>query len=124
MAGMTVELMQERIIKLKDVFSRLDPKTFAEVMEPALLRLMDTVINETMKKHFGTIWDLLPSVVKDEVVLKVLEESPKFLEAFMADLQERIYDVFDLKHMVVSKMLKRKELLNQVRNRALRWRIM
>ena len=63
--------------------------------------MMDTIINETAKKYMPTIWEFLPEGVRDECVLKALEESPKFLSGFMDDVKEHIDDIFDLKTMVI-----------------------
>jgi len=114
MASMSVDLMQEKLINVKEVFSRLDPKRFSEVMEPGLITLMDKIINETAAEYMPTVWEYLPTKVRDECVLKALEESPTFLNDFMTDVKEHIEDVFDLKTMVVTKLVENKWLLNKV----------
>ena len=83
-------------------------------MEPGLITLMDKIINETAAEYMPTVWEYLPTKVRDECVLKALEESPKFLNAFMTDVKEHIEDVFDLKTMVVTKLVENKQLLNDV----------
>lgn len=74
MAGDATDLMTSKLINVKQVFSRLEPEKFSAVMEPGLITMMDTIINETAKKYMPTIWEFLPEGVRDECVLKALEE--------------------------------------------------
>mmetsp|Transcript_3502 Transcript_3502/g.10078 ORF Transcript_3502/g.10078 Transcript_3502/m.10078 type:complete len:415 (-) Transcript_3502:183-1427(-) len=114
MAAKSVDLMTEKLIDVKEVFSRLDPATFTSVIEPGMLQMMNEIINETSRELMPTVWEFLPVSVREEVVLRAMEESPAFLSDFMEDVKENIYKVFDIKHMVVENMRKRKELLNYV----------
>ena len=114
MAAMSCDLMQEKLINVKEVFSRLDPGKFSAVMEPGLITLMDKIINDVAAEYMPTVWEYLPQNVRDEFVLKTLEESPVFLKDFMTDVKEHIDDVFDLKTMVVTKLIENKWLLNKV----------
>lgn len=114
MAGDATDLMTTKLINVKQVFSRLEPEKFSEVMEPGLITMMDTIINETAKKYMPTIWEFLPEGVRDECVLKALEESPKFLSGFMDDVKEHIDDIFDLKTMVIEHCVANKQLLNNI----------
>ncbi len=114
MAGTCTDLMTEKLIDVKTVFSRLDPQKFSDVMEPGLITVMDTIINETAEEYAPTVWEFLPDHVRDECVLKALEESPKFLAGFMDDVKDHILDIFDLKHMVIEHCVKNKQLLNNI----------
>ena len=77
MAGTCTDLMTEKLINVKEVFSRLKPAEFSRVMEPGLISIMDTIINETAQQYVPSIWEFLPDTVRDECVLKALEESPQ-----------------------------------------------
>mmetsp|Transcript_5077 Transcript_5077/g.10705 ORF Transcript_5077/g.10705 Transcript_5077/m.10705 type:complete len:423 (-) Transcript_5077:69-1337(-) len=114
MAGTCTDLMTEKLINVKEVFSRLKPAEFSRVMEPGLISIMDTIINETAQQYVPSIWEFLPDTVRDECVLKALEESPQFLTSFMEDVKEHIDDIFDLKHMVVEHCVANKQLLNNI----------
>jgi len=83
MAAQCTDLMQDKLINVKEVFSRLEPDQFSTVMEPGLISVMDIIITETATKYATTIWEMLPEQVKEEAVLHALEESPKFLGGFM-----------------------------------------
>ena len=114
MAGTCTDLMTTKLINVKEVFSRLDPGKFSDAMEPGMITMMDTIINETAVKMLPTVWEFLPTEVRDEIVLKSLEEAPKFMKNFMDDVKEHIDDIFDLKTMVISKCVEDKQLLNDI----------
>jgi uncharacterized membrane protein YheB (UPF0754 family) len=114
MAATCTDLMQDKLINVKEVFSRLEPDKFSEAMEPGLISVMDIIINETAAKYATSVWEFLPDDVRDECVLHALEESPAFLSAFMDDVKEHIDDIFDLKHMVVEHCVNNKQLLVDV----------
>lgn len=114
MAATCTDLMTEKLINVKEVFSRLDPGKFSSAMEPGVIILMDLIINEEAERYIPKIWSNLPEAVRNECILKALEESPKFLTGFMEAVKEDIEDVFDLKTMVVEKCVEDKALLNKI----------
>ena len=114
MAAKCVDLMTEKLIDVQEVFSRLEPARFTAALEPGMLQMMSEIIEETSRELMPTVWELMPVAVREEVVLRAMEEAPAFLEDFMEDVQANIYRVFDLKHMVVENMKRNKALLNTV----------
>jgi len=59
-------------------------------------------------------WEYLPASIKEEIVIKFLEECPAFLIGFMEEMQSDINEVFDLKYMVILHLTEKKQLLNNV----------
>lgn len=49
--------------------------------------------------------------------MQALEDVPIFMRAFMGDIKTNIDDVLDVHHMVVTNMVKNKELMNRVSGR-------
>jgi len=108
MAGKSVDLMTEKLIDVQEVFSRLDPLRFSKVMEAGMLDMMSKIVHEIAAKWLPPgVWDRTPKSVQEETVLKALDEAPKFLSAFMNDIKDHIEMYFDLKHMVVTNMVKK-----------------
>ena len=50
MASITFDLMTRRLLKIHEVFARLQPDKFAEAMDDAVLLMMDQVINEVAEE--------------------------------------------------------------------------
>ena len=83
MASVCFELMTTKLLNLKEIFDRLEPAKFSEVMEDALLLMLDTIVNEVAMKYMPNVWSGLPKEVKDEVVVIMNIESEQFMETFM-----------------------------------------
>jgi uncharacterized membrane protein YheB (UPF0754 family) len=62
-------------------------------------------------KYNPDLWSILPSNVKEEIVEKVKEEAPIHIESLMEEIRNNIEQVFDLEDMVVTNMMKDKQLL-------------
>jgi hypothetical protein len=114
MASVCFDLMTTKLLNLKEIFDRLDPKKFGEVMEDALLLMLDTVVNEVAMQYMPSVWSRLPKEVKDELIVVMNIESDTFLVGFMEDMKEHIYDVLDVKEMTVSACVREKKLVNKI----------
>ena len=114
MSGDACELMTDKLIDIKEVFGRLDATEFGKVMEIGLVDVMDDVITTTFSKHVPGVWKMLPEGVKEEIVIKSVEECPVFLKGLMEDVKEHILDIFDLKAMVIEKCCANKQLMINV----------
>ena len=114
MASVTFDLMTTKLLNMKEIFDRLDPKVFAEVMEDATLLMLDDISNEIGMRYISKFWMNLPQEVKDEIIVGISIESDEFLLTFMKELKAHIDDVLDLKEMIVSAVVRRKQLMVQV----------
>jgi len=65
MASICFDLMTTKLLDIHEIFSRLRPEKFSEVMEDGVLLLMDSIINEVANEYMPTAWQKLPQDVKD-----------------------------------------------------------
>uniref|UniRef100_A0A7S4NF87 DUF445 domain-containing protein n=1 Tax=Odontella aurita TaxID=265563 RepID=A0A7S4NF87_9STRA len=114
MASICFDLMTTKLLDIHEIFSRLRPEKFSEVMEDGVLLLMDSIINEVANEYMPTAWQKLPQDVKDEIVIMGDKASSEFLTAFMSDMQEHVDDVLDIKQMTVAACVKNKPLVNKI----------
>ena len=114
MASVCFDLMTTKLLNMKEIFDRLDPTRFSEVMEDALLLMLDSIVNEVAMKYMPRYWSGLPKEVKDEIVVAMNIESDEFLVTFMEEVKERIDDILDIKQMTVSACMKNKKLVNKI----------
>lgn len=114
MAETTFELMTNKLFNIKDIFGRLDPKHFSEVMSDPILLMMDDVISTVAKTYMPKVWESLPQEVKDDLVVTADQECGSFLAEFMADMQEHIDDVVDIKHLSVTYCVANKHLIVKI----------
>lgn len=111
MARQAVKIMTTQLLRVKEVFARLEPAEVVKVMEPLLFNTIQDVIEDMALKYSPDLWAVLPAKVKEEIIEKVKEEAPTHIEALMDELRNNIEDVFDLEDMVVTNMTKDKQLL-------------
>jgi uncharacterized membrane protein YheB (UPF0754 family) len=114
MASTSFDLMTTRLFNIQEVFSRLDPEKFAEVMDDAILLLMDNVINEVANEYMPQVWASIPQAVKDDIVVTADNESGAFLVEFMKDMQAHVYDIVDIKKMCVDACVQNKHLIVKI----------
>jgi hypothetical protein len=114
MASTSFDLMTQKLFNIKEIFKRLDPVKFSEVMEDGMLLIIDAIINEVADKYMGESWQKLPQEVRDDIVVTAEADAGEFLANFMSDLQTHFDDVLDLKAMCVSACVKNKPLLIKI----------
>ncbi|KAG7366586.1 DUF445 domain containing protein [Nitzschia inconspicua] len=114
MASISFDLMTTRLLNIQEVFNRLDPARFAEVMDDAVLLLMDKVINEVAMEYMPNTWSSIPKEVKDDIIVTADNESNAFLTHFMADMQTHVDDVVDIKQMCVNACVENKHLIVKI----------
>ena len=91
MAAKSVDLMTEKLINVQEVFSRVEPGKFADVMADGLFYMMVRIVNDVARKHLPEgVWDGLKEDVRDETMIKAFDDIPMFLEKFMNTMKSDI----------------------------------
>lgn len=111
MATISFELFTQRLFNIKEVFNRLDPVKFSEVMGDSILLMMDSIINEVAMDYMPTAWESLPQAVKDDIIVTADQEGEHFMAEFMKDMQDHVDDVCDIKQMTVAACVANRELI-------------
>ena len=114
MAGVSVDLMTQRLIRPEDIVGRLDPQRVAREIEAPLLNSVQDITQEVAEELQPGLWQMLPDGVRGMVVKRVQAESPQLVADILRDIQRNIRGVFDLKAMVVTNLTRDKRLLNRV----------
>ncbi|TMW62861.1 hypothetical protein Poli38472_005479 [Pythium oligandrum] len=111
MARQATRLMTTQLMKVKEVFARIEPSRVVQELEPVMFNIIHDIVEDMALKYNPELWAALPLKIKEEIVLKVKEESPTHIEALMEEIKNNIEDVFDLETMVVTNMTRDKQLL-------------
>ena len=114
MAGISVDLMVGKLIDIKKVFQRLDPYRMAKELEPGMRTTMRQVVNNAALFEMPSVWNTLPDEIKNDLYAKLLLTLPDFFQNLLHDVQENIFDVFDIRDFAVRKMTIDKSLTNNV----------
>nr|WP_101440987.1 DUF445 family protein [Amycolatopsis niigatensis] len=114
MATTATEMLTTNLVDPKEIFARLDPEQVAKEIEQPLLRVVEDVTREVMETYQPRLWEMLPSGAQQLLLKRVQAEAPRAITKIMREISRNIEDVLDLKHMVVTNLVRDKALLNRL----------
>ncbi|MEU5265045.1 DUF445 family protein [Amycolatopsis sp. NPDC021455] len=114
MAATATEMLTTNLVDPKEIFARLDPAQVAKEIEQPLLRVVEDVTREVMETYQPRLWEVLPNGAQQLLLKRVQAEAPKAITKIMREIADNIEDVLDLKHMVVTNLVRDKALLNRL----------
>jgi uncharacterized membrane protein YheB (UPF0754 family) len=114
MAGISVDLMTDKLINVEEIFNRLDPNDVAKEMAPNMQRIAERVVNEAMNNYAPRIWSNTPKTVKKAIFDRAAADMPEAISAMMIDIKENLSDLLDIKKMCVDAMLNDRRLVNEI----------
>ena len=103
-AGRTADYLEEKLIKLPDIFDQLDPRVIAKKYEPVIDELVDDVVNEVFDKSNPLVWKLVPSAVRKEIINASRNQAPKAVRLVIRDIQKNIEEIFNIRELSVESM--------------------
>jgi uncharacterized membrane protein YheB (UPF0754 family) len=114
MAAVAVDSLTSGIIDPEEIFDKIDPdelvKELGEPLHAAAAELVDTM----MMRLQPQVWRATPDQVKDLIVANVDNRIPAASRSMFGELKGQIDQIFDIKHMVVSNLVRDKVKLNSV----------
>ncbi|MEQ1439385.1 DUF445 family protein [Fontimonas sp. SYSU GA230001] len=114
MASIACDTLVPRLITEREIFDRLDPDRVAEEIERPILALVENLMEEIMTEYQPTIWETLPVAVRNLIIKRVQDDAPEVVAQVMNEIRNNIETVFDLKDMVVTTLVRDKQLINTV----------
>ncbi|KAA9152424.1 DUF445 family protein [Amycolatopsis acidicola] len=114
MAATATEMLTKNLVDPKEVFARLDPEQIAAEIEEPLLEVVEDVTREVMEQYQPRVWEALPAGARQLLLNRVRGESPKVIAKIMREISNDIDQVLDLEHMVVTNLVRDKDLLNRL----------
>ncbi|NBH09245.1 DUF445 domain-containing protein [Amycolatopsis sp. SID8362] len=114
MASIACDTMTEQLIKPAEVVARLDASRIAQEIEKPLLAGVEDIVREVAGHYQPGLWESLPVRVQRLVIERVQHESPRMVAAVLDLIKSDVDNVFDLKGMVVTSLVKDKRLLNRI----------
>ena len=114
MASIACDTMTSNLLRPQDVFGRLDPDQVAKEIEKPMLAVVDEITREVAAHYSPGLWESAPEAVKQLLIRRIQAESPQLVRQMMVEIQNDIDNVFDLKDMVISALLRDKRLLNRI----------
>ena len=114
MAAIACDTLTARLLKPEELFDRLDPIRVAIAIDQPLRAAVEEIVPEVFEHYSPGLWTAAPAAMKRTMIRRVQNKSPQLIEDIMSKIRSDLSSVFDLKDMVVSNLVKDKELLNQM----------
>jgi uncharacterized membrane protein YheB (UPF0754 family) len=114
MAAVAVDSLTSGILKPEELFDKIDPdELVAELGEP--LRDAARALVDTMMMSFQPqVWRAMPDQVKDIIVKNVEGRIPSAARGMFGEFRGPVDQIFDIKHMVITNLVRDKATLNNV----------
>ncbi|MQA11383.1 MAG: DUF445 family protein [Pseudonocardiaceae bacterium] len=110
MATVAVDLLTQNLVKPQELFSRLDPDRVASELHDPMLEVVEDITREVMEQYQPRTWELMPTAAQRLLMRQVRAEAPKMIRKIMDEVSGNIDNVLDVRHMVVTNLMRDKEL--------------
>jgi uncharacterized membrane protein YheB (UPF0754 family) len=114
MAAVTVDSVTSKVLRPEELFDRIDPDDLARELEAPLHDAIGEIVATIMTEYQPRLWAAMPGAAKRAIVTRVESRAPAAARNMMSELRRNLDQVFDIKHMVVSNLVRDKPLLNRV----------
>lgn len=104
MASKAVDVITERLLKIEEVFDKVEPEQVEKELKPLLNNVGKEVTRDVIDEINPDLWDMLPGPVKDQILEQAQAQQPGTIEKIINNIRANIYQVFDLKHMVLKSL--------------------
>ncbi len=114
MAEISVDSTLSRLGSISEIIEQMNPDIIGEHILSTLEPRLDELVDEIMRKRHRTLWQNLPKPVKQIAYDRVRQEVPRIVDNLVADLSPKIESLFDLKAMVIDRLVQDNNLLNKI----------
>ncbi|SNR48113.1 hypothetical protein SAMN06265360_10727 [Haloechinothrix alba] len=114
MAAIAYDTMTSGLIDLQELMSRIDPDELVDELAGPLDEAVEDLARELLSEYQPGLWDSLPEPARALLVRRVQAEAPKVVKQLAMEVTSDVHAVVDVRHMVVSNLVRDKELLNRL----------
>ncbi|MGH3629801.1 MAG: DUF445 domain-containing protein [Sciscionella sp.] len=114
MAGIAVDTMTRNLISAREVVARLDPERVAKELERPMLATVESITRDVALQYQPGLWESLPARAQRLVIRRIQQQTPHIITSVLNKIQDDVDSIFDLKHMVITNLVRDKELLNKI----------
>ncbi|MDG4665582.1 DUF445 domain-containing protein [Mycobacterium sp. 236(2023)] len=114
MAAVAVDSITSKIINPQQLFDRIDPEELADELREPLREAAEELVETIMMSFQPQLWRATPDQLKDLVVANVESRIPAATRSMFDQFRGQIDQIFDIKHMVVTNLVRDKATLNSI----------
>jgi uncharacterized membrane protein YheB (UPF0754 family) len=104
MASKSVDLMTAKLIKVEEIFDKVKPQEIARELAEPMKKVTSELVDEVGRTANPTVWDLTPGALREQIAKQVNKETRPLLETTINEIKRNIYQVFDLKSLVIKNL--------------------
>lgn len=114
MAAVAVDSLTSGILKPEELFDKIDPDELVKELGEPLREAAEELVNTMMMSFQPQVWRATPDQVKDLIVSNVEGRIPSAARGMFEEFRGQVDQIFDIKHMVVTNLVRDKATLNAV----------
>jgi uncharacterized membrane protein YheB (UPF0754 family) len=114
MAAIACDTMTTHLIRPDEIFARLDAERVAKEIEKPLLASVDELAREVALQFQPGLWEAMPESARRLIIRRIQSQAPRIVANIMEAIRRDLDGVFDIKDMVVTNLVRDKELLNRI----------
>lgn len=114
MATTATDLLLGRIFQLEELVQRLDPQRMMKEVEGPLLKASEYLVREIGERFIDGFWKRLPEFAQRAAIRRIQQEIPSVAQELWKDISQDPGYYIDIKHLLVSNLVKDKALLNDI----------
>ena len=114
MAGIAVDTITQKLISTREITDRIDADEVARLLREPLKPIIEDVMYDMISTHNPTLWNTMPKLAKDQIIKRAHDVAPNIAAEVTRKFQQDADHLLDIKHMVVTNLMKDKMLLNRI----------
>jgi uncharacterized membrane protein YheB (UPF0754 family) len=114
MASIACDMLMERLVSPREILGRIDPDRLAAELEQPLTAAVDDITREVAAEYAPGLWESLPESLRALLIRRIQAETPEVVAEVMAEVRRDPDAFLDIKTMVVTNLVRDKDLLNRI----------
>jgi uncharacterized membrane protein YheB (UPF0754 family) len=114
MAGIAYDTLTDGLLDMQELISRIDPDELINELREPINEAVQELTEELMAQYQPDLWETLPGPAKRLLIRRVQANTPKVFLQLSQELTKDVHAVIDLRHMVVSNLVRDKDVLNRL----------
>lgn len=114
MAAIAVDSVMSKVIQPEELFDRIDPDELVKELARPLHNSTAEIIETIMCEFNPGLWEVMPYAARRALIARVETRIPDTTRRLLDQVRDNLDQVFDIKHMVVTNLVRDKALLNRM----------
>jgi len=116
-AAITIDLLQENILKPEELLDRIDVNEALDDLREPLTDAVDHMARQIAEQVRPGAWDSLPDVARQAVIERVRARAPMVIDNLMTQIRANMDQIIDIRFLTVTTLVREKERLNELMRR-------